>query len=687
MTLLVGTDIGGTFTDLVVTDPARGTLRFGKALTTDKNLVEGVLTCLDQVGIEPGAIDVLKHGTTQIINALLERRGARTALVTTRGFRDIVEIGRGARPIPFDLDYQRRPPLVPRALRFELDERMAADGVPLRAPDRDEIAALAGVLREAGIEAVAIAFLHAYRNPAHEVAVADLLRQALPEVFISASAELSREWFEYERSSTAIANAFVGPLAGRYLDRLDSSLAARGFAGKLLIMGSNGGNLSLRRARQMPIALVESGPIGGCIGAAAYASALGIDQVVAFDMGGTTAKCALIEQAAFEVQTTYHVGGYEFGFPVQTPVVDIVEVGTGGGSIAHLDGHGRLRVGPRSAGASPGPVCFGGGGTEPTITDANLALGRIGTGAFLGGALRLDTAAARAALMREVGTPLGYPADAIEAVAGGILQLADTQMGAAIREITIERGKDARDFTLFAFGGGGPLHAANLARELGIVRLIVPPEPGNFSALGMLLADARIDEMASFLLPLEDAAMEDLAARLAALQAGIAATLAADFPAAPARFTQHMQVRYHGQRHALLLPFQPGQPAAHLRTAFADLYRARYGLADAAAALEVTGLRVSGFAVAEQAELASLHRAGTEAAAAPVRRNVYFAARQAWLETPAYRRAALPIGAHLRGPAIIEEFGATTVIGPGDALLVGALGELRIDIARREETS
>ena len=682
MTLLVGTDIGGTFTDLVVTDPARGTLLFGKALTTDRNLVEGVLNCLEQVGLAPDAIDVLKHGTTQIINALLERRGARTALVTTRGFRDIVEIGRGARPIPFDLDYQRRPPLVPRALRFELDERMNAGGEPLRAPDAEEVAMLAAGLKAQGVEAVGVAFLHAYRNPAHESQVVALLRQHLPGVFISASADLSREWFEYERSSTAIANAYVGPLAGRYLDQLETSLAAGGFAGNLLIMGSNGGNLSVRRAREMPIALVESGPIGGCIGAAAYARALGIARLVAFDMGGTTAKCALIEDAAFEVQTTYHVGGYDFGFPVQTPVVDIVEVGTGGGSIAHLDGNGRLRVGPRSAGAMPGPVCFGRGGEASTITDANLALGRIGSGAFLGGTLTLDAAAARAALMREVGAPMGYEADAIEAVAGGVLQLADTQMAAAIKEITIERGKDARDFTLFAFGGGGPLHAANLARELGIARLIVPPEPGNFSALGMLLADARIDEMASFLLALDDAAIALVAERLAGLRAAIAATLAQDFPTAQVRFSQSLQVRYHGQRHALLLDFQPGDSLARLRAAFAELYRARYGLADAHAALEITGLRASGFAVAEQAELASLHRAGREPAAAPATRMVFFVSCQAWLETPVHRRASLPIGARLAGPAVIEEFGATTLIGPGDHLQVGGLGELRIDIGQ-----
>ena len=680
MTLLVGTDIGGTFTDLVGYDSERRVLLFGKTLTQDADLVEGVLQCMRDVGLEPAAIDVLKHGTTQIINTLLERRGARTALVTTRGFRDIIEIGRGARPIPFDLDYQRNPPLVPRAWRFELAERMDAKGNSLIAPDAAEITALAAILAAQNIEAVAVSFLHAYRNPAHEDQVAAALRQLLPGLHISAGSELSREWFEYERGSTAIANAYVGPRAGRYLDRLDQRLAELNFTGRLLIMGSNGGNLSVRRAREQPIALVESGPIGGCIGAAAYARTLGIPKLVAFDMGGTTAKCALIEEYGFEVQTTYHVGSYEYGFPVQTPVVDIIEVGTGGGSIAHLDAHGRLLVGPRSAGADPGPVCFGHGGTEPTITDANVALGRIGTGAFLGGALKLDRDAARHALMRHVGLRLGYGEQDADTVASGIVRLADVQMSAAIKEITIERGKDARDFTLFAFGGGGPLHATNLARELGIRHVVVPPEPGNFSALGMLLADARIDEMASFLLDLEPSAMPTLLAEAAALQARIDTALRHDFPDAACRFEHQVQIRYKGQRHALRVTLQPDQGVHDLRDRFIELYRQRYGLADPDAKLEMTGLRVSGFAAADRAQLEQLHRAGAGDIPTPPFRKTFFAEQQEWRATPVYPRMSLPIGARIAGPAIIEEFGATTVIGPADTLWVGALGELRIDI-------
>jgi N-methylhydantoinase A len=682
MALFVGTDIGGTFTDIVGYDAAENRLFFGKSLTDYSNLVEGVIRCLDDAGQRASAIDILKHGTTQIINTLLERRGARTALVATKGFGDILEIGRAGRPLPFDLDYVRQAALVPRHLRLELDERIDARGEVLLAPAGEAIEALADELQRLDVEAVAVAFINAYRNPAHEDAVAARLKVRLPHIYVTTSTALSREWFEYERMSTAVANAYVGRHAGSYLDRFAERLGGEGFAGRFFMMGSNGGILSVQRAKEQPIALVESGPIGGCIGAAVYAAALGADRLIAFDMGGTTAKCALVENQNFDVHSAYYVGGYEYGFPVQTPVLDIVEVGTGGGSIAHIDAHERLHVGPRSAGSEPGPVCFGRGGTEPTVADANLLLGRIGAGTFLGGALQLDAAAALGALFDKVGDRLGYARTAgPDAVASGIINLANAQMAMAIKEITIERGKDCRDFALFAFGGGGPLHAVSLARELHIGHVIVPPEPGNFSALGMLLADARIDETLTYFADLDAASVATLQEHIAGLRDKAAATLRRDFDAVGIRYEQHAEMRYKGQRHSLRIALTDPIEEGSLRAKFVDGYRRRYGAAVNEGAIEFVGLRVAGFAVTELPDLRRLHRAGSAGSAAPRdHRDIYFPEERERRRTPIFVRYGLPVGQAIAGPAVIEEFGATTVIGPREHLEVGSLGELRITL-------
>ncbi|MCW5770355.1 MAG: hydantoinase/oxoprolinase family protein [Rhodospirillaceae bacterium] len=682
MSLFVGTDIGGTFTDLVGYDSASNRLVFGKTLTNYGDLVAGVAACLESARIEPRAVAVLKHGTTQVINTLLERKGAKTALVTTKGFADILEIGRAGRPLPYDLDYARHPPLVPRPWRLEVSERMDAQGTVLVPLALDELEELAAKIEAGGIAALAIAFLNSYRNPAHEEEAARFFRERLPGLYVTAATELSREWFEYERTSTAVANAYVGPRASTYLQRFGDSMAAQGFAGHLLFMGSNGGTLSPRRAREQPLTLVESGPIGGCIGAAAYAKALGIGRMIAFDMGGTTAKCALVEDFRFDVHGTYHVGSYEYGFPIQTPVLDIVEVGTGGGSIARVDELGRLHVGPVSAGSDPGPVCFGRGGREPTVTDANLVLDRIGSGTFLGGSLKLDRGAAIQALVEKVGDRLGFERGGVpDREAAGVIALANVQMASAIKEITIERGKDIRDFALFVFGGGGPLHGISLARELRIGRVIVPPEPGNFSALGMLLADARADETYTFLADLGSATIDLLGRATADLKARLSETLVRDFGDAERSFVFHADMRYKGQRHPTRIQVVPGDDDAALRRKFLEAYRLRYGRADDEGTIEFTGLRATAIAVAERPALDRLHRAGTAGSTAPTGyRNVFFADAGRRLQTPIYLRYGLPIGSRIEGPAVVEEHGATTVIGPGDCLEVGIFGEMNIQV-------
>jgi N-methylhydantoinase A len=679
MSLFVGTDIGGTFTDIVGFDSLTGSLSFGKKLTNREDLVEGVISCLYETGLDPQGIDILKHGTTQVINTLLERRGARTALVTTAGFRDLLEIGRAGRPVAFDLDYSRQPPLVERQHCFEVEERISATGEVVTPLARDSLERLVTALVTARAEAIAISFLNAYVNPTHEAKVAAYLRTRLPEAYITAGHELSREWYEYERTSTVAANAYVGPRAAGYVSTFSHRLEAARFPGRFYMMGSNGGVLPVERAKQQPIALIESGPIGGCVGAAMYSKALGLDRVIAFDMGGTTAKCALVEGGFFDVQSVYYVGGYDLGLALRTPVLDIVEVGTGGGSIASVD-EGRLHVGPRSAGSDPGPACFRRGGSEPTVTDANVVLGRISGGRFLNGSLPLDVEASRAALAARVGEPLGYVGEAsLDAVASGIVALANAQMATAIKEITIERGRDVREYVLFVFGGGGPLHGIDLARELAIPRVVVPPEPGNFSALGMLFADARVDDVQSFRLDVAQLSAPDLAARIREMKERVQATLVREFSATEVFFEHQAEMRFRGQKHSLRVSFASGADGDSLRDRFLDTYLRKYGHVDRSSPVEMIGVRVAGFASTQTPDLASVVPVSVGSRPEPREiRAVHFAAASRRLDTPVYSRDVLPVGFEATGPVIIEEFGATTVIGPKESVRVGSYGELDV---------
>jgi N-methylhydantoinase A len=518
MAFAVAVDIGGTFTDLVAYDHDSHRVAYAKSPTTYGNFVEGILDCFNKVQLPPGSANFVNHGTTLVINSLIQRKGAKAALVTTAGFRDVLEIARGNRPNPFDLHYRRDDPLIPRPLRFEVTERIGSQGEIIMPLDVAALTPLAQTIKTLGIEAVAIFFMNSYANPVHEKQATATLRAQLPDVYITCSTELTREWYEYERTSTVAANAYVGPQVTTYIRRLEGDLAGKGFSGSLYMMGSNGGLLSVERTCRQPVGLVESGPIGGCIGAGAYAEALGLKNVIAFDMGGTTAKCALVEDGRFSVDSIYYAGGYVKGFPIKSSVINIVEVGSGGGSIAWLDPQNRLSVGPQSAGSTPGPACYGNGGTEPTVTDANLVLGRLNPDRFLGGELKLDIAAARKAV-QQIAQPLGYSgSDGMTRMADGIVSLATVIMAGAIKTISIEHGLDPREFVLFCYGGGGPLHASALARELSIPTVVIPPEPGNFSAVGMLLADARLDLSKTFTRRLNDTTMASLKEAFAGME-------------------------------------------------------------------------------------------------------------------------------------------------------------------------
>jgi N-methylhydantoinase A len=683
MTYAIAVDIGGTFIDLVAFDHASQKVVYAKSPTTYDNLVDGILDCFKKAGIRPAEASLVNHGTTLVINSLIQRKGARTALVTSRGFRDVLEIGRANRPDPFDLHYQRDEPLIPRDLRFEVPERMGSKGEVVTPLDLAAIKHLAEQIRKLGVESVAIFFMNSYVNPEHEERAATILKERLPDAYVTFSTDLTREWYEYERCSTVAANAYVGPQVSTYIRQLDQDLARQGFRGSLFMMGSNGGLLSAERACRQPIALVESGPIGGCIGASAYAAKLGFKNVVAFDMGGTTAKCALVEDGRFSVSSVYYANGYVKGFPIKSAVLDIVEVGSGGGSIGWLDNQKRLHVGPHSAGSTPGPVSYGRGGVEPTVTDANLILGRLNPANFLGGEMSLDTGAAERALVTRLAEPLGYYGkDGMIEMADGIISIATIIMAGAIRKISVEHGLDPRDFILLSYGGGGPLHTSALAHELSIPTVVIPPEPGNFSAAGMLLADARIDTSKTFVGSLGDKTVAAMADVFAGMEAQSAAALAQEFGAAGVFFERYAEMRYRGQRHNIKVPVSALKDAEQMRAAFERDYRRRYGHADAKAPAEFQALHLSAFARLQQPDIAHLTR--PERKAQPVQsRRVYIGNAGGWLDAKIFQRDGLEPGFSAAGPAVIEEYGSTTLVWPGDRFEIGELHEITIHCAQK----
>jgi N-methylhydantoinase A len=681
---IIAVDIGGTFTDLVACDVDTGAVAFTKSPTTYGNLGEAIFDCIRKARLDARDASFVKHGTTLVINALLQRAGARTALVTTRGFRDVLEVGRGNRTQPFNLRFHREPPLIPRELRFEATERMEASG-NVRAPlATGELTALADALKAEHVEALAISFINSYVNPAHEQAAAETLRKLLPDVFVTTGSELTREWHEYERTATVAANAYVGPQVSRYIADFDAELRAGGFTGSLLLMGSHGGVISAERGCREPITLVESGPVGGCIGAASFGSALGIDNLVAFDMGGTTAKCAMIERGRYAVESIYYIGGPDAGFPIRGNVIDILEVGIGGGSIAWLDELKRLNVGPKSAGSMPGPACYDRGGVEPAVTDAHLALGRLEPGHFLGGEMNLAPEKARAALNHRIATPLGYAgADAVTRAAKGVLTIANLTMSSIIKKISIARGFDPRDFALFCYGGGGPLHGTELARALNIPRVVVPPEPGNFSAMGMLLADPRLDTARTWVVPLNAGNMPKALAIYGELEAQGGAALRREFGDGEISFEREAEIRYRGQQHSLKIALPAGGGGAALREKFDREYERRYGHANPAAEAQLVVLH----------SLATLHMARPELArladrdrhaktAGPRKRPIFFLEEDRFLDATILDRYALPVGFAGRGPALIEEYGSSTLIGPRDTFTVGKLKEIDIDCSQ-----
>lgn len=688
----LGVDIGGTFTDLVAQDE-NGQLHTTKVLTTPEDHAEGIMTAIAKAGIDLGKTELFLHGSTIAINTVVERTGVKTALLTTRGFRDVYEIGRSNRPEAYNLFFERPKPLVPRSFCREVTERVTARGEVYTPLEAETAAALVAELNNAGVESIAVCLLHSYANPEHEIALGQIIGSVHPKAYVSLSHRILREYREYERASTTVVNAYVGPVVARYLASLQARLRAKGFEGEVLVMQSGGGVMSLTAAMQAPVRTMESGPVAGVMGAASVAGALGYRNAIAFDMGGTTAKASMIKDGAAEIAGSYYIGGYSTGHPVMLPVIDIVEVGSGGGSIAWLDSAGGMKVGPVSAGAVPGPASYGRGGAEPTVTDANLLLGLLGEKSFLGGEMPLDGRAAESAVQTRIAHPLGLT---LNQAATGIIRIVNAHMALALRAVSVERGEDPRDFALVAFGGAGPLHASTLARELGIPVVIIPRLPGQFSACGMLVCPLRRDYVQTLLRDFATVNPPEVAATLRGLiQEGLA-ILARERRSrrSPPQVECALDLRYRGQEHSIAVPLVGQQFTAQDRLVvsnrFHELHMSLYGHAAADEPLEMVGVRVTvqvPVAGGDFGDSAGVVAKGGGPVEPHGRRQAYMGERYGFIEAPLYHRSDLAPGTSLQGPAIIEEAASTTVVLPGDRVTVALTGELIVRIAEGEKAS
>ncbi|UYN94583.1 MAG: hydantoinase/oxoprolinase family protein [Enhydrobacter sp.] len=675
--LTVGIDVGGTFTDLIAIDPASGAVKLAKVPTTVDNQALGFMAALAAAGAAPAAVQALVHGTTTTTNALLERKVARVGLITTRGFRDVLELGRRTRPQPYGLRGTFRP-LVEREYRLEVPERMDADGQVLTALDEPAVAEAARRLLALGCEAVVVHFLHSYINPAHERRAAAIVRELWPNDYVTAGHAILSEYREYERGVTAAVNASVQPVLDRYLSRLRQELKAKGFDRDILVMQGNGGTISSSLVARAAVNTVMSGPASGVMAAAYTGRACGHPNLITYDMGGTSTDVGLIENAVPQVSGELEL---EYAMPIHVPMVDVHTIGAGGGSIASVDPAGMLRVGPESAGARPGPICYGKGGDEPTITDANLLLGRLNPDRLLGVDRPVTLDHVRHILVDKVGHRLGLDA---EGAAAAILRIANDRMAGAIRLVSLSRGHDPRDFALFAFGGAGPLHATALARELGIPTVLVPARPGITNALGCVVADLRHDYVRTVNKPLS--AVDD------ATVAGIYAEQAAEGRATieregvPVRELRHVlsaDMQFQGQSHILSVSVErPEIGVDGLRKAFAAAYWRRFGIELPEIPPVLVNLHTAVIGVRPGVSLeilASGERASSLHAARVGERRVWFG--DGWHVTPVYAREKLPLDATFEGPAILEQLDCTTVVEPGDRVTQDEFGNLLIRIA------
>ena len=688
-----GIDIGGTFTDIVLlADSGERYTRKVPSSVDDyaRAIFDGLAALLAEIGAEPGAIAELLHGTTVASNAILEHKGARTGLITTRGFRDVLEIRNLRMPRLYDMSWTKPPPLVERRLRVEVDERVNARGGIDRPLDEESVERAIRFLVGEGVEAIAVCLLHSYLNPAHEIRVKEIAARLAPEITLSVSAEVLPVINEYERSSTTVINAYVRPVVERYLSRLGGGLHGAGVAAPLLLMQSNGGLTTAEAAAATPMHIIESGPAAGVVGVQALARRIGIDKAISFDMGGTTAKASLIENGDFTRAAEYQVGAgivlgsrllSGAGYTLKVPAIDLAEVGAGGGSILWIDSGGALQIGPHSAGASPGPVCYCQGGTEPTVTDANVALGYINPAHLVGGALKLDAGKARAVIEERVAEPLGM---SIEEAAYGAHLIAASNMIRALKAVSSERGRDPREYALVAFGGNGPIFAAGMAEAMGMPLVLIPPSAGVFSSFGLLYADVEYHFARTRKLLLRDAAPEELQAIVDALEAEARARLTADgFAPERIEIRRGASLHYQGQSFELRTPLASGRldraALAALEEAFGAEHERTYGhRAGAEELVELVSIEIIGRGLPETPRAAAAAASGLapDIAIAEPRRSAYFGPTSGWLDAELLNRSDLRTPRP--GPCIVEEYDSTCLVPPGWTARLDAYGNIAI---------
>jgi N-methylhydantoinase A len=667
----VGVDSGGTFTDVCLFDEESGRVEVWKVPSTpddpSRGIAEGVEQGMRRVAPEARRpaepVAYFGHGTTVATNALIQHRGVKTGLVTTDGFRDLLEIGRQKRPDLYDLQADKPLTLVPRDLRLEVPERVNHDGTIDTPLDEAKMRAAARALKAAGVKAVAVSFLYGFIRPEHERRALEILREEMPDVFLSAGHEIAPEFREFERLSTVVLNAYLGPVMARYIEALSPRLAALGMTATPHLTQSNGGVIGFATAARLPVRTVLSGPSTGVVGAQAVGALAGFPDLITFDMGGTSTDVALLQggRAKLASEATVH------GYPIKAPMLDIHTVGAGGGSIAYIDAGGLLKVGPRSCGADPGPVCYDKGNSEPAVTDANVVLQTLNPQHLLGGRMAIRQELAREAVGRLAGR-LGL---GVMETAQGILSVVTANMARAIRVISVQRGHDPRDYTLMAFGGAGPLHAARLARELEIGRVLVPRNPGILCAMGLLLTDLRADFAATRLVRADEASARVVAEAFAGLAGQAEAWFAQEgIAAAERRAVRTADMRYHGQNYELAVPVPDGPvtPAtvATLVAGFAEAHRQRYGFAAEGDPVEIVTLRLEAVGIVAKAELKAHPEAGPDAGKAIIgRRKVWLPEARGFVDTPIYDREALRPGHRFAGPAVVEQMDATTLVPPG----------------------
>jgi N-methylhydantoinase A len=677
----VATDIGGTFTDLIYLDEATGEIGMTKASTTPRNFAIGLEDTLEKSGINVADTTFFIHGSTIIINALTERKGVKTGLITTQGFRDVLAITRANRPDIYNMYYTKPEPFVPRYLRLGVRERVNYKGEELEPLNGDDVRQAAEFFREEQVEAIAVCFLHSYANSNHEARCGELLRELLPGIPVTLSHEITKEWREYERTNTTVLNAYVQPIAVHYLNALEKDLSEMGMRPVGHIMQSNGGIATFEMARRAPIRTCESGPVAGVIGAAVIGDLLGEPNVISLDIGGTTVKSSLVENGTPKITTDYKIEyrrDWE-GYPIKVPTVDVVEIGAGGGSIAWIDKAGSLRVGPVSAGAVPGPACYDTGGEKPTVTDANLVVGRINPDYFLGGEIKVSMDKAHQS-MQKIAEHFGM---SIEETAMGVIRLADSNMINALKLVSTRRGYDPREFTLVAFGGGGSMHAAALGRELRVKRIVVPTAPAVFSAWGMLMTDLRNDYIRTMVIRTDQIEPAELSDVFGEMEKEATEELAtAKMVEDQMIFRRFADMRYVGQEHTVKVPIPGGRleekEVAEINERFHQLHEHAYTFR-LESPVELVNFHLTALGQVEKPKITYLNKDKARSAKEAFKgeRRVLF--DKGFLATPTYERDLLPVGATLSGPVIIEEPAATTVVFPGQRLSVDGYGFLHIE--------